>query len=98
MIRNLFGEPYREGMLREVAEELYLESDYTERCIGLINDDSNPVGRVHLGIVHIFDLNEPKVRRREQALTRSGFAPLEELRMQRDEFETWSQFVLAKLE
>jgi hypothetical protein len=42
----------------------------------------------------VFDLEEPKVRRREQALTRAGFAPLAELRRQRDEFETWSQFLL----
>jgi predicted NUDIX family phosphoesterase len=94
---NLFGDAYREGMLREVAEEVYLESEYTERCVGLINDDSNPVGQVHLGIVHVFELSEPKVRRREQALTRSGFAPLAELRGQREEFETWSQFVLDAL-
>jgi predicted NUDIX family phosphoesterase len=91
---NLFGDPYREGMLREVAEEVYLESDYSERCLGLINDDGNAVGQVHLGIVHAFELAEPKVRRREQALTKSGFAPLAELRNQREEFETWSQFVL----
>jgi predicted NUDIX family phosphoesterase len=96
--RNLFGDPYREGMLREVAEEVYLESDYAERCVGLINDDSNAVGQVHLGIVHVFELREPKVRRREQALTKSGFAPLAELRDQCDEFETWSQFVLEALE
>ncbi len=94
---NLFGDPYREGMLRELAEEVYLESEYTERCAGLINDDSNAVGQVHLGIVHIFELTEPKVRRREQALTKAGFAPLAELRGQREEFETWSQFVLDVL-
>ena len=94
---TLFGDPYRDGMLREVAEEVYLESDYTERCVGLINDDSNAVGQVHLGIVHVFELTEPEVRRREQVLTRSGFAPLAELRAQRDEFETWSQFVLDAL-
>jgi predicted NUDIX family phosphoesterase len=95
--RNLFGEAYREGMLREVAEEVHLESAYAERCLGLINDDSNAVGQVHLGIVHVFELAEPKVRRREQALTRAGFAPLAELRGQRDEFETWSQVVLDVL-
>lgn len=94
---NLFGDPYREGMLREVAEEVYLESAYAERCVGLINDDSNAVGQVHLGIVHVFELDEPKVRRREQILTRSGFAPLADLQRQRDEFETWSQFVLDVL-
>jgi predicted NUDIX family phosphoesterase len=81
-------------MFREVAEEVYLETSYDERCLGLINDDSTPVGQVHLGIVHVFELAEPKVQRREQALTRSGFAPLAELRGQREEFETWSQIAL----
>lgn len=91
---TLFDNPYREAMLRELAEEVRLESAYEDRCIGLINDDRTPVGQVHLGIVHVFDLAEPKVERREQALTRAGFAPLEELRAQRQEFETWSQFLL----
>ncbi|HEX5269813.1 MAG TPA: phosphoesterase [Gemmataceae bacterium] len=94
---TLFGDPYREGMLREVAEEVYLDSEYTERCIGLINDDGNAVGQVHLGIVHVFDLTRPLARRREQVLIRSGFAQLAELRSQRDEFESWSQFVLDVL-
>ena len=91
---NLFQSPYREAMFREVAEEVYLESAYEEHCIGLINDDSTPVGQVHLGIVHVFELVEPKVRRREQALTRTGFASIKELCSQRNEFETWSQIVL----
>jgi predicted NUDIX family phosphoesterase len=94
---NLFGDPYREALFREVAEEVCLESPYEERCLGLINDDSSPVGQVHLGIVHVFELKEPKVTRREQVLTRAGFALLEELRRQRAEFETWSQFVLDVL-
>jgi predicted NUDIX family phosphoesterase len=91
---TLFDSPYREAMFREVGEEVLLATKYTERCVGLINDDSTPVGQVHLGIVHVFDLEEPRVERREQALTRAGFAPLAELRAQRQEFETWSQFLL----
>jgi predicted NUDIX family phosphoesterase len=91
---NLFDSPYREAMFREVAEEVRLETTYQERCIGLINDDSAPVGQVHLGIVHVFDLAEPKAQRREQALIKAGFAPVEELRAQREEFETWSRFLL----
>jgi predicted NUDIX family phosphoesterase len=91
---SLFECPYREAMFREIAEEVYLETPYEERCLGLVNDDSTAVGRVHLGFVHVFTLTEPKARRREQALTRAGFAPLAELRRQRDDFETWSQFLL----
>jgi predicted NUDIX family phosphoesterase len=94
---NLFECQYRDAMLREVAEEVHLETSYEEQCLGLINDDSTPVGQVHLGIVHLFDLDEPKVRRREQALTQAGFAPLEQLLAQKAEFETWSQFALEAL-
>lgn len=94
---NLFEGPYRPGMLREVAEEVQLETDYRESCLGLLNDDSTPVGQVHLGVVHLFELAEPKAKRREAALTRAGFAPLAELRQQREEFETWSQIVLDVL-
>jgi predicted NUDIX family phosphoesterase len=93
--RNLFDTPYREAMFREVNEEVFLDSAYSERCIGLINDDATPVGRVHLGVVHVFDLEKPNVERREPALIRSGFASIAELQARRDEFETWSQFVLA---
>lgn len=89
--------PYRLGMLREVEEEVFLESNYRERCLGLINDDATPVGQVHLGIVHVFELEAPKVRRRESEIIRSGFAPLAELVARPAEFETWSQFVLAEL-
>lgn len=88
---------YRAGMLRELAEEVYLESTYREWCLGLINDDSLPVGRVHLGVVHVLELEEPRVRRREENLETSGFAPLDELRGAGDSFETWSRFVLDAL-
>jgi predicted NUDIX family phosphoesterase len=85
---------YRAGMLRELAEEVLLEAPFRERCVGLINDDRTPVGQVHLGIVHVLDLERPQARCREEALVASGFAPLAELRAVRDEFETWSQFLL----
>jgi predicted NUDIX family phosphoesterase len=93
---SLFGDLYRSGLMREVEEEVHLDSPYTERSIGLIIDDRTPVGQVHLGIVHVFDLAMPTARRREAVLTRAGFAPLAELRQQADEFETWSQFLLAE--
>ena len=89
---------YRQGMLREVAEEVNIGAKYHETHFGFINDDSTPVGEVHLGIVHVFELEEPKVERREVDLANAGFAPIQELVQAKDEFETWSQFVLAELE
>jgi predicted NUDIX family phosphoesterase len=94
---NTGGDPYRAGMLREIAEEIHLECGHREHCLGLINDDATPVGQVHLGIVHIFDLDGPHVRRREEALVEDGFSSLAELRARADEFETWSRFVMEHL-
>ena len=91
------GSPYVEGMQREIAEEVYLESTFAERCVGLINDDETEVGRVHLGIVHVFDLDEPKVEPREESIQRTGFALPTELIRERDQFETWSQICLEFL-
>ena len=89
--------PYLPGLRREVEEEVFLESPYRATCLGLINDDATPVGQVHLGIVHVFELDEPRVRRRETELIRSGLAPLAELQAASAEFETWSQIVLREL-
>ena len=88
------GETYLTAMQRELEEEVVIESPYDEQCVGLINDDSTPVGQVHLGIVHLLELAEPRVRRRERALAQAGFVPLGQLRARRDRLETWSQFCL----
>ncbi|MEO1980793.1 MAG: phosphoesterase, partial [Fuerstiella sp.] len=69
----------------------------TERCVGLINDDETDVGKVHLGIVHIFDLDSPKVAPREKSMIDARFAQPEELLRELDEFETWSQICLTAL-
>lgn len=90
-------DPYRAGMLRELAEELDVRSAFTERLLGFINDDTTPVGSVHLGVVHLFDMNTPDVHPREAALADAGFAPLAELLAAREQFETWSRFVLEAL-
>jgi predicted NUDIX family phosphoesterase len=88
---------YRTGMIREVTEEVMIERSWTDEVIGFINDDRTPVGSVHLGVVHIFELHRPDAESREDALADAGFAPLVELAARVDEFETWSQFVLAEL-
>lgn len=95
--QNQTGTPYEEGMQREIDEEIHLETAYTQRCAGLINDDLTEVGKVHLGIVHIFDLDEPKVRPREKSMIQTGFASSEELARDRDQFESWSQICLDYL-
>jgi len=85
---------YREGMLRELNEEVVLRTTYTEQCVGLINDDSTEVGQVHLGIVHRLDVAEPNVFSNETDLIESGFMPLDELQKCKDQMESWSAISL----
>lgn len=82
---------YHVAMQREIEEEVYLETSFTENCVALINDDETEVGKVHLGIVHIFDLDAAKVRPREKSIVLTGFEEPIKLAQSRDEFETWSQ-------
>ena len=88
---------YEAGMRREIAEEIAIAGGWTGRCVGLINDDSNAVGSVHLGIVHVLELEQPEVASRESELVDCGFATLAELLADRDRFETWSQITLDAL-
>lgn len=95
--RDLRGSVYLDAMHREISEEVYLETTYRDSCVGLLNDDQTDVGKVHLGIVHIFDLDAPKVRPREESMLETGFASPEELLRDLDQFETWSQLCMTHL-
>jgi predicted NUDIX family phosphoesterase len=88
---------YESGMRRELAEEVAIGGAWKARCVGLINDDATPVGRVHLGIVHILELERPEVSSRESELVDCGFDTLDRLLADRERFETWSQIALDAL-
>ena len=93
-----FRQMYRTAVQREVAEEVSVEAKYTDRIVALLNDDSNEVGSVHLGIVHYWTLDAPNVSKREQMITQMGFMSPAELQLERDSMETWSQLCLDGLE
>lgn len=88
---------YSEGMRRELEEEVRIDTAYDENCVGMINDDETEVGRVHLGVVHLFDLAEPRVHPNEKDICETGFLPVGVLLDDLDGFETWSQIVLKAL-
>lgn len=89
---------YRAGVEREVAEEIRINTKFGDHIIALLNDDSNDVGQVHLGVIHIFKLAEPKVDKREAMITSLAFLGKDELLARRDSLETWSQICLDSLD
>src|SRR6202011_73453 len=75
---------YRAGVEREISEEISIQSKFEDQIVALLNDDSNEVGQVHLGIVHVFRLAEPKVKKNEPMITELAFLSSEELAARRD--------------
>jgi predicted NUDIX family phosphoesterase len=94
---TLFGsglDYYEEAVQRELHEELRMEGHFNTRIVGLINDDSTPVGQVHFGIVHICKLGEENIAKGEACITDLRFLSPEELLERRDQMESWSQLCL----
>lgn len=89
--------PYEEGMRRELLEEVQINTQYDGHLVGLINDDLTEVGKVHLGLVHIFDVAEPCVEPREDDICETGFVPVADLLADSSRLETWSQICLQAL-
>lgn len=89
---------YRAGVEREVNEEIKIDTAFEDQIVALLNDDSTEVGRVHLGIVHVFKLTEPKVEKREAMITGLTFLPKNELLARRETMETWSQICVDSLD
>jgi predicted NUDIX family phosphoesterase len=87
-----------DGLQRELEEELFINKDkLTLNTVGLINDDENEVGKVHIGMLVIGELpegEEVSVRETDQLL--GEWINVEDLSKPEiyDNLETWSQFVV----
>lgn len=88
---------YLRAVERELHEELEIPGPYRQRAVALINDDSNEVGRVHLGVVHLVEVDSTDIRPREDAIRDLAFLTAAELQQERDRLESWSQIVADAL-
>jgi predicted NUDIX family phosphoesterase len=94
------GDPIAECTLRELEEELWLEGARRLEPIGLINDDSNPVGAVHVGLVQVLFLEQGSARVREEDILEGRMVTPDELLSLLAEdanFETWSRMLVERL-
>lgn len=91
------GGSYEAGMQRELSEEICIETEYQQRLVGILNDDETEVGRVHLGVVHLFTVRSPDVTPRESDIADARFVPVGEIAENAAQLETWSQICLRAL-
>ena len=95
---SLEKDTYLTGIEREINEELIINCDYNNLPIALINDDSNDVGQVHLGVVHLFDLESDQVQAGEANIENLEFLSSDDLLREKDNLESWSQICVDHLD
>ncbi len=85
------------GLAREWREEVVAAFLPERRFIGLLNDDTTDVGRVHLGAVFVGDAAGRPVTVRETHKLTGGFVDTTDVRAVRDRLETWSRLAFDLL-
>jgi predicted NUDIX family phosphoesterase len=91
------ADPLTDGLRREWSEELVADWEPEFRLVGLLNDDSNPVGSVHLGVVFEVESGGRPVEVREHDKLTGRFASADEVRAAWARMETWSRLVAEHL-
>ena len=89
-------EDYEAGVRREMREEVGI--DWYAPPVAALNDDSNDVGKVHLGFVHIDRVFDEGVTARCASIADPKFVDIGWARRHIDEFETWSQICIRNME
>jgi predicted NUDIX family phosphoesterase len=85
------------GLKKELEEEVHVAGPYDLQFVGILNDDSTPVGQVHLGAVYTLVASSDDVTVREtekmagEGVATAGLAEV------RERMETWSQIVFDEL-
>ncbi|MHB8612687.1 MAG: NUDIX domain-containing protein [Candidatus Dormibacteraceae bacterium] len=91
------GDPILDGLKREWSEEVVYDGRFEAQLIGLLNDDSSPVSKVHLGVVFLVDGDSPNIAIREIDKLAGELLTLEEMRIYYLGMESWSQMVYDRL-
>jgi predicted NUDIX family phosphoesterase len=86
-----------DGLQKELEEEVEVVGDYDLTFVGILNDDTTEVGRVHLGAVYILDSATGEVTVRETEKMTGRWASVAELVASREAMESWSQIVFDAL-
>lgn len=92
------NEVLRVNAQRELNEEVGLSEDRSQNIeyIGFINDDTNAVGKVHIGVVFKIKVKSSDVEVRETDTLKINWVSQEEIN-DLNHFESWSALILKDL-
>ncbi|MFT5286410.1 MAG: putative NUDIX family phosphoesterase [Planctomycetota bacterium] len=95
-------DPVAAGTKREIEEELEIHGTYALRTVGILNDETNPVGAVHVGWLQVLELEESGTAEiREHDILEGEFVTRDHLGSLLEEganFETWSRLLVERLD
>jgi predicted NUDIX family phosphoesterase len=81
---------------REFHEEVAYNDSFTIEPLGILNDDSNAVGQVHIGFVLLLKGTSSNIRIKSE-LKSGELVSLEECIMHKERLESWSAYVVDYL-
>jgi predicted NUDIX family phosphoesterase len=94
---STFEDTLMTNLQRELDEELDIKyNSYKLTPMGLINDDSNEVGKVHIGLLYTFEVDdEAIVEVKEEDQIEGFWMDIKDLKNDEiyNNLESWSQFV-----
>jgi predicted NUDIX family phosphoesterase len=90
-------DPIDAGMRREWDEEVVYAGRFQTRLIGAINDETTPVGRVHVGLIYLVEGDSAEIAIREVDKLEGALLPLDAMRSYYLDMESWSQLIFDYL-
>ena len=91
------GDTLEKGMMREWQEEVYYKGNLLEkRLVGILNDDSREVERVHLGLVYIFKGDSPAITVKEKETIRGRLMTIREMKEPIAKSQGWAPIVYSQ--
>jgi predicted NUDIX family phosphoesterase len=91
------ADPIDAGLRREWEEEVVYSGQFSTQLIGAINDQTTPVGRVHVGLIFLVDGDRPDISIREVNKLAGALLPLDAMRSYYLDMESWSQLIFEYL-
>jgi predicted NUDIX family phosphoesterase len=82
---NLWG-------IREFCEEVIYHGSYSLKPYAFINDNSNAIGSLHLGLVHIMQVEDEHITIKSE-FRKGSFVKIEEIAFYYNNLESWSQLL-----